>query len=102
MIKTIWVAALAAALSSYSANGLANDCPGVMKVVKDMIDKLDPDKPGQAPKCAAYSEGLGMMKMFRIVSDECVDEGPKRVGTLADLDRSIRRLQGTIDKECGE
>jgi hypothetical protein len=40
--------------------------------------------------------------MFRIVSDECVDEGPKRVGTLADLDRSIRRLQGTIDKECGE
>jgi hypothetical protein len=102
MIKTIRVAALAAALCGFSTNGLANDCPGVMKVVKDMIDKLDPDKPGQAPKCAAYGEGLGMMKMFRIASDECLDEGAKRIQALADLDRSIRRLQGTLDKECGE
>jgi hypothetical protein len=100
MIKTIRLAALAAALCGYSANGLANDCPGAMKVVKDMIDKLDPDKPGQAPKCAAYSEGLGLMKMFRIVSDECLDEGARRIATLADLDRSIRKLQGTIEKEC--
>ena len=100
MIKAIRVAALAAALCGFSASGFAQECEAVMKVVKDMIDKLDPDKPGQAPKCAAYGEGLGMMKMFRIASDECLDAGSKRIQALADLDRSIRRLQGTLDKEC--
>jgi hypothetical protein len=100
MIKTFRIAALGAALCGFSANGLADDCPAVMKVVKDMIDKLEPDKPGQAPKCAAYGEGLGLMKIFRMASDECLEEGAKRIATLADLERSIRRLQGTLDKEC--
>jgi hypothetical protein len=98
--RMVRVAALAVAVCGFSAKGLANECQAVMKVVKDMIDKLEPDKPGQAQKCAGYGEGLGLMKMFRIASDECLDEGAKRIEILADLDRSIRRLQTQVDKEC--
>ena len=98
--RMVRVAALAAAVCGFSSGGLANECQAVMKVVKDMIDKHEPDKAGAAPKCAAYGEGLGFMKMFRIASDECLDDGAKRIEILADLDRSIRRLQTEVDKNC--
>src|SRR5262245_26924731 len=99
--RTVRIAALAAALCAVSTQAPAQECQAVTKVVKDLIDKLDPDKAkDQAPKCAAFGEGLGLMKMFRIVTDECLDEGAKRVQILAELDRSIRRLQTQVDKDC--
>jgi hypothetical protein len=99
--KRMRIAALTAALCGVSAQAPAQECQAVTKVVKDMIDKLDPDKAKDpAPKCAAFGEGLGLMKMFRIVTDECLDEGDKRIQILADLDRSIRRLQTQVDKNC--
>ena len=68
-----------------------------------MIDKFDPSAKGggnAARLCAAYAEGLGLVKSFRIVTDECLDEGEERSKSLADLDRTIRSLQGEIDKSC--
>jgi hypothetical protein len=53
-----------------------------------------------ATLCAAYGEGLGLIKSFRIVVDECLDEGDERTKTLAGLDRSIRQLQSQVDKNC--
>ena len=50
--------------------------------------------------CAAFAEGLGLMKSFRIVTDECLDEGDERTKALAGLDRSIRTLQTQVDKNC--
>ena len=41
-----------------------------------------------------------MIKSFRVVVDECLDEGPKRTEVLAGLDRSIRQLQGHLDNNC--
>ena len=68
-----------------------------------LIDKMDPSaKGGENPArlCAAFGEGLGLIKSFRIVVDECLDEGDERSQTLAKLDRSIRQLQSQVDKNC--
>jgi hypothetical protein len=68
-----------------------------------VIDKMDPAAKGgnnPARLCAAYGEGLGLIKSFRIVVDECLDEGEERTKTLAGLDRSIRQLQSEVDKNC--
>ena len=73
------------------------------KTVEVVIDKLDPTaKAGNNPAglCAAYGEGLGLIKSFRIIADECLDEGDPRTQTLAKLDRSIRQLQSQVDKNC--
>ena len=68
-----------------------------------VIDKTDPATKGgdnPAALCAAFGEGLGLIKSFRIVVDECLDEGDERTKTLAGLDRSIRQLQSQVDKNC--
>ena len=73
------------------------------KNVKVLIDKTDPSAKGgnnPAALCAAFGEGLGLIKSFRIVVDECLDEGDERTRTLAGLDRSIRQLQSQVDKNC--
>jgi hypothetical protein len=81
----------------------ADECDTMTKTVEVVIDKLDPTaKAGNNPAglCAAYGEGLGLIKSFRIVADECLDEGDPRTQTLAKLDRSIRQLQSQVDKNC--
>jgi hypothetical protein len=101
--KVLRAAALSAAASFLSASvGVAGDCDALMKNVERAIDKVDPEKAGRnAPlKCAMFAEGLGMLKMFRVLSDECLDEGAKRTTALAELERTIRKAQQHIDKTC--
>ena len=97
-------AALAVAvLSLAGAAARADECEAMTKSVKVLIDKMDPSAKGgnnPAKLCAAYGEGLGLIKSFRIVVDECLDEGDERTKTLAGLDRSIRQLQTEVDKNC--
>jgi len=101
---TLRAAAAAAAIFAFAgAAALADECEAMTKNVKVLIDKLDPAaKGGNNPSrlCAAYGEGLGLIKSFRIVVDECLDEGEERTKTLAGLDRSIRQLQTEVDKNC--
>ncbi len=81
----------------------ADECESMTKSVKSLIDKFDPAAKGgknDARLCAGYAEGLGLMKSFRIVTDECLDEGDERTKALAGLDRSIRALQTQVDKNC--
>ena len=101
--KILRVAALAAAASSLLPHaGSAGDCAALIKNVERTIDKVDPEKAGSnAPlKCAMFAEGLGMLKMFRVLNDECLDEGAKRIAALAELERTIRKAQTHIDKTC--
>jgi hypothetical protein len=86
-----------------AAAAQADECEAMTKAVKTVIDKFDPAAKGgnNEPRlCAAYAEGLGLMKSFRIVTDECLDEGDERTKALAGLDRSIRTLQTQVDKNC--
>jgi hypothetical protein len=81
----------------------ADECEAMSKAVKTVIDKFDPAAKGgsnDARLCAAFAEGLGLMKSFRIVTDECLDEGDERTKALAGLDRAIRTLQTQVDKAC--
>lgn len=95
-------AMIAAVLGFAAAAAQADECESVTKSVKVLIDKSDPAKSADTPAglCAAFAEGLGLIKSFRIVIDECLDEGDKRTQTLAGLDRSIRQLQSQVDKNC--
>ena len=102
-------AAAVAAVAFGSVVGLAaavahaDECEAMTKSVKSLIDKFDPAAKGgknDARLCAAFAEGLGLMKSFRIVTDECLDEGDERTKALAGLDRSIRTLQTQVDKNC--
>jgi hypothetical protein len=96
-------AAVAAVVVMAAVAAQADECESMTGGVKTLIDKLDPTaKAGnnQARFCAAFAEGLGLVKSFRIVTDECLDEGEERTKILADLDRKIRGLQGEIDKNC--
>jgi hypothetical protein len=98
MRATAIVAALVGAAAAH-----ADECEAMTKAVKTVIDKFDPAAKGggkDARKCAAFAEGLGLVKSFRIVIDECLDEGDERTKALAGLDRSIRTLQGQVDKSC--
>jgi hypothetical protein len=103
-ISNMMRAAVAAAVVGMAAAAAqADECEGMSKSVKTLIDKFDPSAKGggnAARLCAAYAEGLGLVKSFRIVTDECLDEGEERSKSLADLDRTIRSLQGEIDKSC--
>jgi hypothetical protein len=95
--------ALAAAVGFAAAAAQADECEAMTKNVKVLIDKTDPSAKGgnnPAALCAAFGEGLGLIKSFRIVVDECLDEGDERTRTLAGLDRSIRQLQSQVDKNC--
>jgi hypothetical protein len=86
-----------------AAAAQADECEAMSKAVKTVIDKFDPAAKGgsnDARLCAAFAEGLGLMKSFRIVTDECLDEGDERTKALAGLDRSIRTLQTQVDKNC--
>src|SRR5713226_4772316 len=79
-----------------TAPAQAAECGAMTKRVKVLIDKMDSAAKGgnnPARLCAAYGEGLGLIKSFRVVVDECLDEGDERTKTLAGLDRSIRQLQ---------
>jgi hypothetical protein len=94
---------LAAMVGCAAAVARADECESMTKSVKVLIDKTDPATKGgnnPATLCAAYGEGLGLIKSFRIVVDECLDEGDERTKTLAGLDRSIRQLQSQVDKNC--
>jgi len=96
-------AALGAALVGLPAAVAADECESMMKSVKQLVDKLDPTAKGgnnEARLCAAFGEGLGVLKSFRIVTDECLDEGDRRTEILAGLDRSIRSLQSQVDRHC--
>ncbi len=96
-------ALVAAAVLGLAAAAQADECEAMTKAVKGLVDKLDPAAKGgnnPARTCAAFGEGLGLIKSFRIVNDECLDEGDERTKLLAGLDRSIRTLQSSIDKMC--
>jgi hypothetical protein len=101
--NTILASAVAAALLNFAAVAQADECEAMTKSVKTLIDKIDPQTKGgnnPAKLCSAYGEGLGLMKSFRVVVDECLDEGDERTKVLAGLDRSIRQLQTEVDKNC--
>jgi hypothetical protein len=102
MTKLPQVALLAAALTGFAAGGaLATECQDMIKSVDPMINRAEPDKASSdAGKCAAFGEFTGMMKMFRVISDECLPEGERRFKGLAELDRTIRNLQHEVDKKC--
>jgi len=102
--NTMRAAAVAAVVGLAAAAAQADECESMTNSVKGLIDKFDPAaKAGNNPArfCAAFAEGLGLVKSFRIVNDECLDEGEERTKTLAELDRKIRALQGQVDKNCG-
>jgi hypothetical protein len=97
------VALTAVVLGLAAAAAQADECETMTKSVQVLIDKMDPAAKGggvPAKMCSAYGEGLGLIKSFRIVVDECLDEGDERTKTLAGLDRSIRQLQSQVDKNC--
>jgi hypothetical protein len=106
MTITNWTraaAVVAALVGVTAAAARADECEAMTKSVKSLIDKFDPAAKGgsnDARLCAAFAEGLGLMKSFRIVTDECLDEGDERTKALAGLDRSIRTLQTQVDKNC--
>lgn len=106
MTITDWTratAVVAALVGVTAAAARADECEAMTKSVKSLIDKFDPAAKGgrnDARLCAAFAEGLGLMKSFRIVTDECLDEGDERTKALAGLDRSIRTLQTQVDKNC--
>jgi hypothetical protein len=92
-----------AAVVGLMAVAQADECEAMSRSVKALVDKLDPAAKGgdnPARLCAAFGEGLGLIKAFRIVNDECLDEGEERTKLLAGLDRSIRTLQSHVDKMC--
>jgi len=99
---TTKAAALAAALIALAAApARADECEAMENAVQALINSHDPSKAkGDAPSCAAYGYGLGLIKSRRIVADECLDEGDKRTEYLARLDRSIRDIQSEVDKHC--
>ena len=107
-INSMRAAAVAAAALGFgiglaAAVAQADECEAMSKAVKTVIDKFDPAAKGgsnDARLCAAHAEGLGLVKSFRIVSDECLDDGDERTKILADLDRKIRTLQSQVDKNC--
>ena len=80
----------------------AAECGPVLQDVKRMIDQFSPPKDDtNKPKwCAAFAEGLGMIKMGRLLHDECMSEGSERVKQLAEMDRGMRRLQWALDTNC--
>ena len=99
----IGLAGALAAQGGLVTSAWADECEAMTGSVKALIDKMDPAAKGAgnpAKSCAAYGEGLGLIKSFRIVVDECMDEGDKRTEILAGLDRSIRQLQGEVDGHC--
>jgi len=102
--NVVRAAATAAAVFALTAAlARADECEAMTKSVKTLIDKFDPVAKGgrnDARLCAAYAEGLGLVKAFRIVNDECLDDGDERTKLLAGLDRSIRQLQTQVDKNC--
>ncbi len=101
MIRTLQAAVVAVALAGCAGPALADDCGDLLGGLKKMIDRLDPAKAdGEAKLCASLGEGIGLLKIFRIVSDECLPTGEKRISTLGNLDRSIRKLQAEADKKC--
>ena len=96
-------AAVAVVLGLAAATAAADECESMSTAAKRLIDKLDPAAKGgnnSAKLCAAFGEGLGVIRSFRIIIDECMDEGDKRTEVLAGLDRSIRQLQGSLDTNC--
>src|SRR5262247_1860647 len=102
MTITDWMRATAL-VGAAAAAAQADECDAMTGSVKSLIDKFDPAAKGgksDARLCSAFAEGLGLMKSFRIVVDECLDEGDERTKALAGLDRSIRQLQGQVDKNC--
>lgn len=106
MTTTHWVRAtalVAALIGTAVAAAQADECEAMAKSVQSLVNKFDPVVKGgknDARLCAAYAEGLGLIKSFRIVTDECLDEGDERTKALANLDRSIRTLQSQVDKNC--
>jgi hypothetical protein len=102
-MRAVAAAVFGSVIGLAAAAAQADECEAMTKAVKTVIDKFDPAAKGgnnDARKCAGFAEGLGLMKSFRIVTDECLDEGDERTKALAGLDRSIRALQTQVDKNC--
>jgi hypothetical protein len=92
---------VAATVLGFAAGAGADDCKTLTQTAKDMIDKVDDTSArSDAGRCAIFADGLGMMKLFRVLRDSCLEEGSTRIAELTDLDRGIRRLQGQIDSKC--
>ena len=76
--KTVRAAVMTAAVFGFAAAAAqADECETITRSVKVLIDRSDPAKSADNPAglCAAYAEGLGLIKSLRIVVDECLDEG---------------------------
>jgi hypothetical protein len=101
------VAVLALAVAAVAALGLAanaqaaDECDKMTEALKTMVDKLD-DKAAKtdAGKCAVYSQLLGLMRIMRVVREECLSEGEKRINELAEGDIAIRGLATATDIQC--
>ena len=104
MNTTLKVALLAAALGGFgvgAALAQGEECKDMIAGIDAIIEKAQPDKvPTETGKCAAFGEFIGTMKMFRVVSDECLPEGEKRFKTLATIERTIRKLTSEVDRKC--
>ncbi len=91
MIRKSMIAVLASAspaVRSATAVAVADECEAMSRSIKGLVDTLDPAAKGgdnPARLCAAFGEGLGVIKAFRIVNDECLDEGEERTRLLAGL-----------------
>lgn len=101
------VAVLAAAVTAVAALGLAanaraaDECDKITEALKGMVAKID-DKAAKtdAGKCAAYSHLLGLMRIMRVVREECLSDGEKRINELAEGDTAIRGLATATDIQC--
>ena len=86
--------AVAVLLALAGPTALADECDAMTGGVKVLIDKMDPAAKGgnnPAKLCAAFGEGLGMIKSFRVVVDECLDEGPKRTDRARSVNQAAAR-----------
>jgi ABC-type dipeptide/oligopeptide/nickel transport system permease subunit len=95
-------AVAAAALFGLAAGARAADeCDKITENIKAMIGKID-DKAAktEAGKCAAMGQMLGLMRMVRIVREECMSESEERTNELAKLDGIVRGLATGADMQC--
>jgi hypothetical protein len=78
----------------------ADECDKMTENIKAMINKVDDKVTADASKCAATGEILGLMRIIRIVREECLPEGEKRISELAEVDSIARGLSTAADMQC--
>src|SRR5438874_13625648 len=102
IMRALKVAATAAALLAFAGPSVADDCDKLIKDLKRAVDKVDPDKAGKNNplKCAMMGEGTGMIKILRVITEECLESGAARTQELANLERMIRGAHQVIGMTC--